>query len=150
MPEIWCQQEDCKNLHCDRCTAKMIEIDDDGTCSTFEDYRETPEYQEEFFKAVRTHDGEPGRVKCKGKRITVNGVDFYTQSSPNCSLEHITVTHAFSGFFCGNLKELQEQWSEFMKTNAPTTDVHSFPIAEFDEESREYFIKKESGGEKNG
>ena len=68
MPTIWCYMENCRYLKNNECTAQMVEIDDDGSCSTFEDYLQTAEYQNEYYIAVKAQNGKPARALKKGKK----------------------------------------------------------------------------------
>lgn len=54
MPKIWCYMENCKYLNCNECTASMVEIDEDNTCATFEDYTQDAAYQSEYYIAVKS------------------------------------------------------------------------------------------------
>lgn len=82
MPSVWCYNEECKYLKSNECMADMIELDEYDACSTFENYKDDKEYKAEYFIAVNTKDKRRGRAAKRGKKITINGIEFFTDSPP--------------------------------------------------------------------
>ena len=144
MPKIWCYMENCKYLNCNECTASMVEIDEDNTCATFEDYTQDAAYQSEYYIAVKACDGKVARALRKGKKITINEVDFFTDSPPLADDSSTYLTHGRSGFACSTVEFIKNHWEQFTKSQAYTQDVNILPLAEYDEKQRKYVYKKEA------
>lgn len=145
MTEVLCGIENCRYINGEKCAACMIELDDDGLCMTAEKYLDSEEYQTVYYKAVKTFGGKIGRALSVGKKITINGEDFYTKNSPYSDDAHTYITHGRTGYYCGTVKDIKEHFKEFINRQSVYKNVEQFPLAEFDNMNREYFyIKKDA------
>ena len=143
MPSIWCYMENCKYLKCNECTADMVEIDDDNTCATFEDYTQEKAYQDKYYIAVKACDGKAARAQRRGKKVTINGVNFFTDCPPLADDNSTYITHELSGLACGTIENIKTHWDYFIEKQANLQDVATLPLVEYDEKQRKYIYKKE-------
>lgn len=143
MPSIWCYMENCKYLKDNECKAEMVEIDDDCTCSTFEEYTQDEAYQDKYYIAVKACDGKAARALRKGKKIIVNGVAFFTDSPPLADDSTTYITHELSGLACGTIETVKKYWDYFAKECANLQDVAALPFVEYDEKQRKYVYTQE-------
>ncbi|MCI8589701.1 MAG: hypothetical protein HFE77_03205 [Clostridiales bacterium] len=143
MTEILCGNTECRYLNGNICTACMIELDDDGYCLSTETYSNAPEYQEEYYIAVRAIDGGNGRARKQGKKITIGGEDFFTQSPPHSDNKHTYVTHGRTGYLCGTVDELNKRFDAFKVSQMDVVNVMNLPLVEFDETKRKYVYVQE-------
>ena len=118
-------------------------MDDDGTCLDFVDFRKKPEYQTEYYIAVEACDGKIGRARRLGRKISINGEDFFTKYSPCSDEEHTYITHGRTGCYCGTVKHIKGRFKEFMRRQIEMPYVMNLPLVEFDETKREYVYVKE-------
>ncbi len=144
MPSVWCYNEECKYLKSNECMADMIELDEYDACSTFENYKDDKEYKAEYFIAVNTKDKRRGRAAKRGKKITINGIEFFTDSPPLEGENAIYITHARTGLACGTVELVKKHWEQFIKAQEKVADINTLPLAEYDEKSRKYLIKEVS------
>lgn len=135
MPLVQCQHTDCVN--CDisgrlECKATGITIGDDWDegCSGYEDYRDQPEYQNEYWIAVKTLSGESAKVKVyRGKRIEYKGRVFYTSGrldDKNCS-----ITDAETGLGYGAYVLLEDRFDSICEQAVKLPKVETLPEAEW-------------------
>lgn len=143
MPSIWCYMENCKYLKCNECMADMVEIDDDNTCATFEDYTQDKAYQDKYYIAIKMFDGKAARALKKGKKIIINGVNFFTDCPPLADDNSTYITHELSGLACGTIELIKKHWEDFIKEIPNVQKVSTLPIAEYDEKQRKYVYKNE-------
>lgn len=152
MPAIWCYKNNCS--YCDsnfRCLADDVEINEGGECDTFEDYLTLTEYRDEYFIRVKVGDGKQHAKAIKrGKRLDVNGVAFYTNSSPRESEEKTFVTHGRTGYYCASLAWVKQHFDEFLKMQESISDVDTLPLAEPDDMGRGYHLVDEQDTGKGG
>lgn len=144
MPSVWCYNEECKYLKDNECMADMIELDEYGACGTFENYKDDKEYKAEYFIAVNTKDKRHGRAAKRGKKITINGIEFFTDSPPLEGENAIYITHARTGLACGTVELVKKHWEQFIKAQEKVADINTLPLAEYDEKTRKYLIKEVS------
>lgn len=144
MPSVWCYNEECKYLKGNECMADMIELDEYDACGTFENYKDDKEYKAEYFIAVNTKDKRHGRAAKRGKKITINGIEFFTDSPPLEGENAIYITHARTGLTCGTVELVKKHWEQFIKAQEKVADINTLPLAEYDEKSRKYLIKEVS------
>jgi len=124
--------------------AGMVEIDDDNTCSTFEDYTQDKAYQDKYYIAIKMFDGKAARALKKGKKIIINGVNFFTDCPPLADDSSTYITHELSGLACGTIEHIKKHWDYFKENQANLQDVATLPLAEYDEKQRKYVYKKEA------
>ena len=91
------------------CMAPVIELQEtEGRyeCASYRDYHGLEDYQEPFYKVMKTARG-PGRVPCKGKKIEINGYEFYTDDHPQDVEDgYAMLTHGPSGLAAGSVDGL--------------------------------------------
>ena len=108
-------------------------------------YREYQlQYKAEYFIAVNTKDKRRGRAAKRGKKITINGIEFFTDSPPLEGENAIYITHARTGLACGTVELVKKHWEQFIKAQEKVADINTLPLAEYDEKSRKYLIKEVS------
>lgn len=133
---VQCQNIDC--IHCDansdfKCKATEITIGDewDEGCSAYEDYRDQPDYQNEYWIAIRTKTEEIGKTKMYfGKQIKYKGGVFYTKYRIECP-EYCLLTDAETGFGVGSLSNLAERFDQICERTAKLPKVETLPEAEW-------------------
>ena len=136
MPLVQCQHTDC--IHCDlknnfKCKAYIITIGEewDEGCSGYEDYRDQPDYQNEYWIAIRTKTEEIGKTKMYfGKQIKYKGRVFYTKYRIECP-EYCLLTDAETGFGVGSLSNLAERFDQICERAAKLPKVETLPEAEW-------------------
>jgi hypothetical protein len=135
MPLVQCRYTDCVN--CDiggefACKADAITISDDWDegCSAYEDYRDQPDYQNEYWIAVETLSGESAKVKVyRGKRIEYKGRVFYT--SDRLEYAWCLITDAETGLGCGAYYLLEERFDLICERAKKVPKVETLPEAEW-------------------
>lgn len=141
MKKILCYKEFCKYRKGYICQSYNIKVFENRNCPFFEDYRKDKEYSSKYFIAVRTKNGKIGRFLKKGKKITINGIDFFTDSPPLEDKKSIYITHGRTGVSCRTVAFVKENWEVFLKAQSKVADVSSYPLAEYDKQEHKYFIK---------
>ena len=116
-----------------------------------DDYTATEEYQHEYYIAIKTKDGIIGKRLQTAKRLEINGIAFYTESSPLLSEDKIALTHGRTGVGGFTVKDIKEKFDHFMEKQKKYPDVESLPLVEWDPEKRDWVISdtKESEVEDN-
>lgn len=135
MPLVQCQHTDC--IHCDlknnfKCKAYIITIGEewDEGCSGYEDYRDQPDYQNEYWIAVKTKSGEAAKAKVyHGKRIEYKGRVFYT--SDRLDYKCCLFTDAETGYGCGAYASLGDRFDRICEQAAKLPKVETLPEAEW-------------------
>ncbi len=141
MANIYCENTDCIYCAQDRsCLYKFDIIIGDvyyAGCSEYSNYRESKDYQAEYWKTLRkkNQEGKYERRKARGKLVMINGRKFFTEDNPNLNEESMRVTDGELGVFAGYICRIKNNWElyiertqEFMKDNN-YTDVLELPIA---------------------
>lgn len=134
MPLVRCQHIGC--IHCDlknnsKCKAHIITLGDnwDEGCNAYEDYRDQPDYQNEYWVAVKTKSGETGKVKHCGKRIEYKGRAFYTAHRLDDNF--CRITDAETGLDCGAYVLLEDCFESICEQAAKFPKVETLPEAEW-------------------
>lgn len=134
MPLVQCQHTDCVN--CDiggnfACKADAIIISDDWCegCSGYADYRDQPDFQDEYWITVRTKSGRIGKAKHRGKRIEYKGRAFYTAHRLEDSF--CCITDEETGLSCGAYAMLEERFDQICEQAKKITKVETLPEAEW-------------------
>lgn len=136
MPVVQCQNIDC--IYCNiaggfECKAAEITIGEewDEGCDGYEDYRDQPDYQNEYWIAIRTKTEEIGKTKMYfGKQIKHKGRVFYTKYRIECP-EYCLLTDAETGFGVGSLSNLAERFDQICERTAKLPKVETLPEAEW-------------------
>lgn len=119
------------------CMANVLYMERDkadgrSVCASYQDYRQLPDYQEVFYKAMRIPGGE-GRLPCRGKRVDVAGLVFYAEGHP-MAVEHGTagVTYGATGEYAGILYAVRDRIDEIRKRLERREDmrVEDLPLVE--------------------
>lgn len=149
---------DCENLDCIHCKLTGCDLANvtishiyDYGCSEYESYLDTPEYQNEFFKAVKACDGKPAKAKAKGKKIESDGYIFYTEDMCDDTDDYITVTEERTGCNCGYLHDLRNKpgrWERFEQLYPNTPSCADLPLVVYNEKTHKYeYVEKQTSGE---
>lgn len=142
MTQIQCRQQSCISCCNDICQCKLIMIDEDGICSEYKHYLDSPEYQTPYYICVKTIDGQTAKGKKNGRRLIINGVEFFTESHPSRSEEFMSITHARTGVACSSVKVLKGLWKKFLELQKGYPDVDTLPLAEYSSFDNGWVIKK--------
>lgn len=127
---IFCDKPYCLNSDGEKCYCGDIFIDDDGNCTTFEDYRERDDYQTQFFVASCCN-GIVGKKRLRGKQITHRGFAFYTLDNVlTVDFEQLNVTEARTGVFCETIQKINDNWSTFSERMPKLPSVDGLPEVE--------------------
>lgn len=144
MTYVLCRNTDCK--HCNvsdhTCQKQAITIGDDfdSGCSELDPYYNDEEYNEKYYKCVRTKSGELAKAESYGKRIEYKGRVFYT-------FDRITedgdykLTDAETGYGVGIFEEIGQRFDKICEMTKRIPDVKSLPLAEWD--GGDYVLVKE-------
>lgn len=144
MPEVWCYFDECIYCKADRCTAEIVEINDEGVCDGYQSFLNTPEYRHKYYIAVKDINQKPAKALRQGKLIEINGVKFYTQSNPYVPEKYTNLTHERTGYAVGTVTFLRAHFDLFLKRQESAPNVDTFPLAEWDENKRAYICVKEA------
>ena len=121
MPNVYCENSNCIYYGQDgECLCKNdIRISDNyyDLCSEYSCYTLDEDYQELFWKAITVNKekGKYERRSAFGKRILINGREFFTESNPTFDEEHTTVTDGETGAFAGSISFVRNKWEGLMK-----------------------------------
>ena len=144
MPRVYCNNTECTGYVDGECIKDYISIGDNecDVCEEYEKYNETADYQHEFYKCVRAKDGRIAKAVAKGKPIEYNGVIFYTTDDDRRP-DFMMVTDVKTGMGI-HFAILQDEnwWQSYLGEVQKHPDVQGYPLAEWDEQSREYIIKE--------
>ena len=136
MPLVQCQHTDC--IYCDingdfecKATTVIIGGEWDEGCSGYTDYRDQPDYQNEYWIAIKTKSKESAKAKkYRGKRIEYKGRVFYTSDrleyAPCC-----LITDAETGVNCGPYALLEDRFDQICERAAKYPKVETLPEAEW-------------------
>ena len=135
MTFVSCTNIDCR--YCDssdfHCTKSSISVGDgfDSGCDDLEPYYNSAEYENKYYKCVKTKNDELGRCVCYGKRIEYNGRVFYTS-------DRITedgaykLTDAKTGYNAGEYSKLEQRFDKLCELAKKIPKVVSLPLVEWD------------------
>lgn len=144
MPKVYCTNSECTGYVDGECIKDYISIGDNeyDICEDYECYRETAEYQHEFFICVKAKDGRTAKAVKEGKLIEYKGVAFYTTDDDRRP-DFMNVTDIRTGLGM-SFAMLQDEkwWQMYLKQSKKQPDVQTYPLAEWDERSRAYIIKE--------
>lgn len=148
MKKVFCEFYDCMYNKSGLCDKETICIGCyEPPCSSYFSYLNTPEYQTEYYIAVKIKKGKRGKVigngKAikKGKRIEYNGYTFFTSDKTNDD-DDFEITEKRTGYFCGTFKMLKDRWESFLKILPDIPNVEDYPLCEFNEKSMQYEPKE--------
>ena len=131
--KIICHNDKCAYYQRgDRCSKSIVHISEGGECDDGYNYLALAEYQEYYWKAIQfeTKDGKEiiGRLGVYGKKIEINGYEFFTDSPPTSDEDHTRITHARTGYFVGTVSSVKKGWDVVMTRLAYVPDVLKYPI----------------------
>lgn len=146
---VFCTNHDCIHEKNGECTKEIITVSDlyDEGCEEFEHYFDTEEYNNRYYKAVRTKDGKTAKSKVwRGKRIEYNGYVFFTDERATEDRDFF-VTEARMGMSAGGFDKLKEpsRWKIFVEREKSFPDVETLPLAEWNDGG--YEIVEKGGAE---
>ncbi|MEE1303119.1 MAG: hypothetical protein UHD64_10090 [Bacteroidales bacterium] len=144
MPRVYCANSDCISCENNECIRDFISIGDNecDICEDYEKYNETADYQHEFFVCVKAKDGRTAKAVKKGKLIEYKGVAFYTTDDDR-KPDFMMVTDVRTGLGINfSMLQVEKWWQMYLEKSKEQPDVQTYPLAEWDERSREYIIKE--------
>ena len=141
---VFCNNDDCIHEKCGQCTKEAVMIGEiyDGGCGDFYHYIDTDEYDNIYYKAVKTKDCKHAKTKVyRGKRIEYNGYVFYTEG--RVIDDRFYVTEARTGYFIGEFSSLKSpsRWELFVKREKEIPNVETLPLAEWNDGGYEIIEK---------
>ena len=137
MPTVLCRESLCRySDELGECQKEIISLGTDLGCNDFEYSYEmlNREYQklytENFYKCVRNETASDKdkqfKKMCKGEKIIINDVAFYTDST-GCLREERYLTHGRTGRLCGTEEFVSKNFEHIIKTQKKLPDVTSLP-----------------------
>lgn len=146
---VYCLNEDCVYNDGIRCTRNCISVGEnyENGCEDYKSYLYTKQYQDVFYKCVKTESGKIGALKSRGKRIEYDGYIFFTQNKEG---EEMFVTDEKTGLSCGRFEKLKDPcfWKKFIKVREETVAVYKLPLAI--EINGKCYLKEEADAIKKG
>lgn len=147
MTKIFCQNTDCINFddHSWTCKSECVTIGEEFLCSCdeYKSYRDSSEYLEKHFIAVRAYDSEGNKVAARalefGKRIEYKGVIFFTRDRVREDDSH-RLTHEKTGYDVGTMSQLKDRWEKFVEKAKELPDIESLPLAMYDRNKYKYYL----------
>ena len=132
MTEVMCDMDKCVHHRNGVCTNSSIELSCNG-CEDFmhDDYTNSADYQTEYFKACGDGTNE-WRERSRGKRLIIDGVEFFTEDDDRDDDSFVRLTHARTGRYAGSIKELRARWGLMLKSAEKLPDVITLPLKEVD------------------
>lgn len=123
---LYCDKSEC--VHCGEqcCEADCCFLDEDGYCTTFEDYTDLPQYQSEYFAAVQVDKNTIGKLRKQGRKIIINGYTFYSEDNYETRKDNVYVTEERTGYSVGTVKRLKEKWDVFVELCAKLPDIKNY------------------------
>lgn len=128
---VYCCNDECKYYKDDVCCREAIDINEDGVCDDFERFRNAPEYKQKYWIAksnTKTH--KRFRELRYGRKITINDVDFYTDSNASLPDTEIYLTHARTGYLVGTVDVIRTHFEEFIAAQEGICNVEDLPEGE--------------------
>ena len=145
MTFVSCNNADC--IHCDQsdfqCTKSIITVGDgfDCGCDDLEPYYNSQEYDNKYYKCVKTKSGELGKCECYGKRIEYMGRVFFTSDRVTEDGTYV-LTDAFTGYSAGWFRDLGERFEKTCKKAKELPNIETLPLVEWDNGG--YILVKEN------
>lgn len=126
-----CSRESCRYNSCSVCNATYLFIDDDGDCTSYENYRNAPEYRHKFYKSIKPGKNTPMSKKAEyGKQYEINGYIFFTTDNTSFheAEENAYLTESRTGCSVGQMSYVKEHFEKIrQKIDAYEIDVESLP-----------------------
>lgn len=131
MTDVICDTRKCLYWRNGLCTQSSLELSY-GKCVDYADdpYTDGEDYQTEYFKS--RVDGK--RCRAHGKRIIINGEEFFTEDDDRNDDSFVRLTHARTGVYAGSIERVKERWEEILERAAKYPDVTALPLKEGDED----------------
>ncbi len=121
---MYCRAEDCKWWKDLKCSREEITITCSNECKTYVCYTDTDAYKEVFWKACGTKENAY-REKWHGKRISIGGLEFYTEDDDRCGWAKLTEKQ--TGMSTGCLMDIENKIDEIKSKIPDYPDVTSYP-----------------------
>lgn len=115
----------CENLMCKKEEIYIC----DGECGDLLAYYDAPEYQKEYWIAVKGKDDMDYRRLKRGKSILINGAEFFTEDDTRYDCDDIRVTDAKSGRITTK-RWVKDHWGEYLAKLNEIPIVMSLPVEE--------------------
>lgn len=133
MTLVNCQNTDCK--HCNvsdhTCQKQVITVGEefDCGCRELDPYYNCEEYNEKYYKRIRTKSGEHGKYESYGKRIEYRDRVFYTFDRITEDGDYRLID-AETGYYVCTFAELEQLFDKLCEIVKSVTNVESLPLVE--------------------
>lgn len=128
MTDVICDQRDCIYWRNGECTQSSIELFG-GMCMdyTHDDYTNGKEYQTEY--SIAMLEGKHREIR-HGKRIVINGEEFFTEDDDRNDDSFVRLTHGRTGAYAGSIEFVKSHWERTLESAAQLPDVTTLPLKE--------------------
>lgn len=135
MTNVICDCRKCGSWRNGLCTQSSLELSY-GECVDYVDnpYTGSKDYQTEYFKA-QSDGTNKWRVRNRGKRIIINGEEFFTEDDDRNDDDFVRLTHARTGAYAGTIEQVKTRWEKTLEIASTFPDVTTLPFKEDDEDA---------------
>lgn len=132
MTDVICDRRKCEFWRNGLCTQSSLELSC-GECVDYVDdpYTDGKDYQTEYF--ILCKDKTHRKVK-HGKRIIINGEEFFTEDDDRNDDDFVRLTHARTGAYAGTIEWVKSHWEKTLEIASTFPDVTTLPLKEDDED----------------
>lgn len=126
---VFCDQNYCRYYCNGECANDCIYLD--FNCQDYEDITQSPEYQTPYYIACRK-DGKTYRELKHGKRIEINGEEFFAESNTAYPQSRVSLTHGRTGYLMPyrTIADIYEFWDIIKNRLDELPDVITLPLKE--------------------
>lgn len=124
---VFCDRNDCRYYCNGECANECIYLD--FNCQDYEDLTLSPEYQVPYYIACRKN-GKTYRELKRGKRIEINGEEFFTISNTAYPQNPVSLTHGRTGRLMPyrTIADIKENWEIIKNRLDEFPDVITLPL----------------------
>lgn len=128
---VYCYRKECKYYKDVMCCLDAIDINYDGTCDDFEHFRNAPEYKQKYWIAkINIKTGKQTKALRYGKKVIIDGIDFYTHDDTRLSDKMICLIHARTGRAVGTMDYVKENIVTIKELTKTYINVEDLPESE--------------------
>lgn len=139
MTTINCNLNDC--IYCEKSICTKDKVSFFNECNDYDNYKNSFDYQDEYWMRIGNINA---RTHKRGRKIIINGIDFYTSDDMRENELNIYVTDARTGIGCGNVKALKKNFEKYKGDIKKYSDVVDLPIAKYDYHKCKYILPDKS------
>lgn len=145
--QVNCTNTKCKHLTVfNTCGKNEISLNDGGICCSFAHYATDSRYQEPYYIAVKTPNGEIGRVLKHGRKLKIFGYTFFTGDNYRLKGGQSSITEERTGMFIDSIEQFKSNFAAFKLIESEMPSCSSYPLYEYDNTFNVYRPKKEGAG----